>query len=784
MPDTPAAGFPGATAPGKPTAPTAPTALRAAREAVLARSDLTGTALRGALVAAYDRELAALFGDPGPGVALVAVGGLGRREVAAGSDLDLVLVHEGRPDVAAVADQVWYPVWDSGIGLDHSVRTVAEALAVSRTDLKAALGLIDARHVAGDAELTGRLLAATRQQWRAGAGGRIAELHRAGLERAHRSGDVAFLLEPDLKQARGGLRDVHALHALAVAQLADVPPPAVLAAHTVLLDVRGELHRRSARSGRRALDNLLLQEQEAVARALGHADADALMAVVAAMARRIAYASDTTWRRVLPTPRRRSLFGTRRGTSRRPLAEDVVEQDGEVVLARDARPETDPVLPLRVARAAAQAGLPVAPATLERLAVGCPSLPVPWPRPALDALVGLLATGPAAVPVLESLDQAGLLERLLPEWGHVRSRPQRNAVHRFTVDRHLLETAAAAADRTRRVGRPDLLLLGALLHDIGKGRGGDHTEIGVRLVSGIAPRLGLPPADVDVLVAMVQHHLLLPDVATRRDLADPATASAVAAAVGSAEVLELLHALTESDAAATGPAAWSDWKGRLVAELVARTRALLAGVPAPPPAPLAEWQEAMVRAGGPALEARGDEVTVVAPDRPGLLALAAGVLALHRLDVRSASGFARGTLGIAVLRVEPRFGAMPDWTLVREELRRAFADEAHLVQALAAREQAYAAVTAPTAAAPTVHLVDDASDSATVVEVRARDALGVLHRITAALGACGLDVRTAHISSLGADVVDAFYVVGPDGGKIVDPALRARVEASVLAALA
>ncbi|MCY7364795.1 MAG: [protein-PII] uridylyltransferase, partial [Frankiaceae bacterium] len=183
----------------------------------LAAGPLTGAALRTALVEGYDAELAALLGDPGPGIALVAVGGLGRREVALGSDLDLLLVHASRPDVAAVADALWYPLWDSGVGVDHSVRTVEEALAVAAGDLKAALGLLYARHVGGDAALSGELLTRTRAAWRAGAPQRLPELRAAVLERARTDGEVAFLLEPDLKSSRGGLRDVHALQALAAA---------------------------------------------------------------------------------------------------------------------------------------------------------------------------------------------------------------------------------------------------------------------------------------------------------------------------------------------------------------------------------------------------------------------------------------------------------------------------------------------------------------------------------------------------------------------------------------
>ena len=756
-----------------------------ARQTLLDDRALVGPALRAALCELYEAWLTGLLGDPGPGVALVAVGGFGRRELAPGSDLDLVLVHHADRDVGELAEALWYPVWDSGVGLDHAVRTPAQAVAVAEGDLRAALGLLDTRHLAGDPEVSAELVRSTRAAWRRSAARRLPELRTAGQERARSEGEVAFLLEPDLKQARGGLRDVHALQALAVAQVADPPTAAVRAALGVLLDARGELHRRTATAGRRVIDRLLLQEQDEVAAALGYPDADALMAAVSGAARTITYASDTTWRRALPERPPRSRFGRRpRGPERRPLAADVVEQDGEVVLARDATPDTDPVLPLRVAQAAAWAALPIGTGTLDRLVAQCPPMPEPWPRAALDAFTGLLAAGAPAVPVIESLDQAGLLARWLPEWEHVRSRPQRNSYHRFTVDRHLLETAAGAAVRTRRVGRPDLLLLGALFHDIGKGLPGDHTEVGMVIVAELGPRLGLAPEDVAVLVSMVEHHLLLPDVATRRDLDDPATARAVADAVGSAEVLELLHALTEADSLATGPAAWSSWKDQLVTALVRRTAALLAGAPAPPPAPLADWQEELVAGGAYALAARADEVAVVSPDEPGLLSRAAGVLALHRLDVRSALATSRGRTGVVVLRVAPRFGAMPDWTVVREDLRRALDGDLPLVDVLRERERAYVRTSPVPPAAPTVRLVDDASERRTVVEVRAADSLGVLHRITAALTSCGLDVRTAHVSTLGADVVDAFYVEAPGGGPLTDAAARDRVVADVLASLA
>jgi [protein-PII] uridylyltransferase len=751
--------------------------LRALRAELVADLALDGPGLRAALVTATDAWLKEVLGNEYD-VALVAVGGYGRRDPAPYSDLDLVLLHRSRADVAAVADRLWYPIWDAGVGLDHSVRTPAEALRVARDDLKATLGLLDARLVAGQAELLDEVTGPLRAAWRADARRRLPELGAATRERWATAGEAAFLLEPDLKEARGGLRDVTFVRAVAAAWVGDIPGEGARQAAERLLDVRGVLHRRAGRN----LDRLLLQEQTGVAADLGLADADALAMQVSSAARLLSYAADTSLRRVDELSiTRRGRLGRSREPAREPLAEGVVAQGREVVLARNADPAADPVLVLRAAAAAAQAGLALAPHALVRLASDSPPLPEPWPREALDALVALLGAGDGTVPVVEALDHAGLWEGLLPPWSHVRSRPQRNAVHRFTVDRHLLETAVAAAAHTRDVGRPDLLLLGALLHDIGKGLPGDHSTAGEVVVRELCPRLGLEPHEVEVVAALTRHHLLLPDTATRRDLDDPATARAVADAVGSREVLELLHALTIADAAATGPAAWSEWKAGLVADLVARAAAVLAGAPAPEPTRLRPEQLALAGAGEFAVLVQESEVTVVAPDRPGLLSRTAGVLALHRLDVRGASASSVGDMAVTVLEAHPRFGSPPDWAVVRADLRRAFEAPEWLAHRLSARERDYPAgrtVVVP----PRVLLVDDASESATVLEVRAHDRLGLLHAITRAIAASGLDVRAARVSTLGAEAVDAFYVVGPDGAKLTDPALRESVVAAVLAA--
>jgi [protein-PII] uridylyltransferase len=776
----------------------------------------TFSADRARRAAETDRWLASLLGGEA-GVALVAVGGYGRRELLPGSDLDVLLLHAGRPGISALADRIWYPIWDSGARLDHAVRTPREGREVARADLRAALGLLHARHVAGDPDLTAGLRAGVLADWRAAAGTRLAELQAMHTERTERRGELAFLLEPDLKEARGGLRDAGAIHAVAAAWVAPGPGPRVRAAQEFILDTRHALHEVTGRP----TDRLVLQEQDEVAGVLGLADADVLLRRLAGAGRAVAYALDQSFRQAQrsrggsaggagrtgqagraagagrPSAVRARLgppgagWGGgapgRRGlppvsAHRRPLAEGLVEQDGEVVLARAADPAGDPVLPLRAAAAAAQAGLALAPRALARL-TECPPLPVPWPDEARDALAALLGAGPAAITVWEALDQEELITRLLPDWDRVRNRPQRNPLHTFTVDRHLVETAARAAALTRTVARPDLLLIAALLHDIGKGWPGDHRLTGEVVARDTALRAGLGAGEAALVAGAVRHHLLLPQTATRRDLDDPVTVAQVAGAVRSRALLELLHALAIADGQATGPAAWNDWKAGLVGELVRRVGAALGGEPPPAALPLRAEQVALAAGGEPAVMMRGPEVTVVAPDRPGLLWQAAGVLASHRLAVRSANAASCGDMAVTAFTVAHDFGEPPDAAVVTGDLRQVLTGQFDVAQRLRQREQVVLRP-APVPAPPAVTLVDDASDTATVVEVRAHDAPGLLWRIGRALGECGLDVRAARVETLGAEAVDVFYVVDAGGQPVKDAGTRGKIAAEVLGALA
>ncbi|MFF8741808.1 [protein-PII] uridylyltransferase [Streptomyces californicus] len=785
-----------------------PSGYAAARLRLLQQEARSGPPRRAALARLTDDWLTGLFTAAATrtgvrGAALVAVGGYGRGELSPRSDLDLLLLHDGKADpaaLAALADAVWYPVWDLGIALDHSVRTPAEARKTAGEDLKVQLGLLDARPVAGDLGLVASLRTAILADWRNQAAGRLPALIALGRERAERAGELPFLLEPDLKEARGGLRDATALRAVAASWVADAPREGLDRARRTLLDVRDALHLTTGR----ATDRLALQEQDQVARALGLLDADTLLRQVYEAARTVSYATDVTWREVERVLRARSArpklralltggLGARPAPERAPLADGVVDADGEVVLARAARPERDPVLTLRAAAAAAEAGLPLSRHLVRHLAATARPLPVPWPPEAREELVTLLGAGEATVPVWEALEAEGIITRLLPDWERVHCRPQRNPVHTWTVDRHLVETAVRAASLTRRVHRPDLLLVAALLHDIGKGWPGDHSVAGEVIARDMATRIGFDQQDVGVVATLVRHHLLLVETATRRDLDDPATVQAVAAAVGSASTLELLHALTEADALATGPAAWSTWRASLVADLVKRVTAVFAGESPEEPvedAPGTEHERLAVealRTGGPVLtlhtrteEPDGDgevapvgvELLIALPDRPGVLPAAAGVLALHRLTVRSADLRAlelpdevgeRTDLLLLSWRVAAEYGSLPEAARLRADLVRALDGSLDIRARLAEREAAQPRRRGVKAPPPRVAVAAAGSRRATVIEVRAQDAPGLLHRIGRALEESAVRVRSAHVSTLGANAVDAFYVTGADG---------------------
>ncbi len=721
------------------------------------------------------------------GFAIVAVGGLGRRELLPSSDLDLILLHDGRSipaaELGAAAERLWYPVWDSGLSLDHSVRSVAQCRSVAGADLSAATGLLDLSPVAGDPGVVEAVRAGVGRDWRAGARTRLPAFVEAVRERHRRHGELAQQVQPDLKEAVGGLRDVTILGALTRAWLADRPHGRVEPALAQLLDVRDALHVVTGR-GR---DRLVAEEHDAVTALLGLTDPDDMLVRVATAARTIAWALEATLRRAEQSQRARTLRVGPRRPRLSPLGHGLHAHDGEVVLGDPRRTRTEAILPLRAALVAARHQLALAPATVANLS-RAPQLPTPWPADVLALLTDLLSSGTGLTQVWEALDQVGIIDRWLPEWSGVRCRPQHNPVHQHTVDRHLLTTVERACALSRDVARPDLLLLAALLHDIGKVAGSrDHSRTGAELAGPILDRWGLPPAERDLVVLLVREHLTLVELATRRDLADPTTAGAVCDLVGGdLQTFELLRALTIADARAAGPAAWTDWRASLVDTLTGQVRARLTGeIPGSAPAvavgpvPDAEGRRAVDEGRAHVRVEDADcgwAVTVQARDRPGLFADTAGLLAAQGLQVRRAALVTLDDHAVDEWIVESPGGDRPDPQRIVSGLHRLAAGDrtALSVLARARRGGASEGGTPGTRA-----FVVPGTQAATLVEVRSADRPGLLHDIGCALMAADVVVRSAHVATVAGQTLDTFYLTDREGAPL-PPAAVARVISAVI----
>jgi [protein-PII] uridylyltransferase len=756
------------------------------RGALLANETLHGAQWCDAYTSTVDAWLAGLFetavGPRATGVALVATGGYGRRELCPRSDIDVMFVSQSE-STHDLAEQIWYPAWDEDLHLGHSVCTPSQALDLASEDLHTATALLSARHVAGDPRVSAALARDGRAQWQKRARRWLTDLGRSVAAHHQLTGDVAFSLEPDLKEGRGGLRDVHALSWVQLARPVLTPwdEQALREAYAVLLAVRVELQRVTDRPS----NVLTLQDQDALAVATGYTDADSLMHGVSGAARSISWTSDDAWRRI-----NTSLRGPlgRIGRRRLRLAPHIQIVDGEV--HADDPSASDPVLMLQSAQAAADHGAALARDTLEHFAATLAPPPEPWTEEIRRRFVDLLLTGRAAVPVIEALDRRDIWTKFVPEWADVRARPQRNPYHRYTVDRHLLEAAANAARLAGSVDRPDVLVVTAFIHDLGKRERGDHSAAGVILAERIAARMGWDADDRETIATLVRHHLLLADVATRRDLDDDTVIKQVAHAVGTSERLHLLAALTEADSLATGPAAWGPWKAELVGVLVERVDHVL-GEGGHPPARGDRFptdnQLRRLAQGGRTIEGTDDRLTVMCDDRPGTFSRVAGVLALHGLDVVSAAAHSTDdSRALSEFRlVRPPPIERDGWGRVVHDLELALDGRLALSARVADRAETYRRRQRHALAlqGPVVTFDNDASTSATVIDVHAPNGVGVLYRITRALAELDLDIRTAKAETRDHAVADAFYVRDARGAKVTDADVLAEVARAVIHAI-
>ena len=762
-----------------------------------------------------------------PRLALVAVGGYGAGRLSPHSDIDLLFVWASKvePDISrATLRNLLYPLWDAGFQVGHAVVTPKEALERCRNDLHALTALLSARPIAGAPTAFEELLERRTRFVGKHRKTLVRRLVEGRTERHAHAERAGWTLAPDLKEDIGGLRDVDHLRWLEALTDGSSLPDRLKEADAVLLAVREALHSEAPRK----LDRIRIDLQPQVASRLGidgDDRADILMEAVHSAARTIEHEgtleSERAAAAVLGGPRRSGTFAD--------LGDGIRVEDGYLRVRSDVPP--NPRSALILLACAAETGRRLHPTALrwldEAFAGGEARS---WDEEMRTAFLRVLGA-PRAPHALELLDHAGGWSVLMPEWNAIRGRAQHDPYHRYTVDGHSFFTVAMvhetlASDPLARraveeAGSIDALLLGALLHDIGKGSGEDHSVAGERIARRVCERLGMSDANAGDVASLVRHHLLFSDTATRRDLDDGAVIAAVAAAVGSGRLARLMYVLTGADGRATGHESWTDWKASLVAELYrrvlvalevgrlpersdvgARRRELEAYDPVLstsagelldtlPRSYLASTQVEDVADDlrillhppsrghvacnvAPGWDKGQTVVTVCVQDRPGALARTAGVLALHRMSVLTARAYAT-TTGLALQRFVVFPPTRADWDALRADLNAAYSGRLALEARLERKIEDYGG---PRDIAIDVRSLQDESEHSTVLEIRAPDVLGLLYAITSALSDLDLDIHVAKIDTLGARVVDVFYVRSLDDAKL-DPTQETEVERAI-----
>lgn len=708
-------------------------------------------------------------GAPASGAALAATGSLGRRELGPGSDLDLVLLVDPEaltPDAAApLAGRLWYPIWESGTVLDPTVRTPQECEDAAREDLQSAIDLLDLRWVAGDPALVRATADRVQTVWTRTARHRVAELAALVRQRSASYAELSQSAQPNLLSDRGGLRDRVTLHALVRAGLARDTGREIDRAAALLLDARDALQVVTGSSSTRIGQG----DRDAVAALTGHPTAEVHRRELAAAARLIAWRLHRSLEAAAPEGECGS--GGTSGQTSAHRSSGAPTGSGDVLgtavtgLAASEVPSTRSDL-AAVVRAAVS-GRPLAGGTLARLALA-PARP--FGAIERDLLLEALAAEHFPT-VYEDLDLVGIFSRWVPAWTPVRNLPQRSDVHRFTVDRHQVETVHEARPLLAHVNRPDLLLAAALLHDLGKQNGlRDHADAGAPLAAAAARHLGFDPADAAVIATLVRQHLTLVRLATGRNLSHPAVVTELLEAIGAdPDVLELLRCLTEADARAAGSAAWPDWRRDLVDHLTGLARTALAGRPSAPRTMLTPQRaaqeavrEAVLRSGtaqvlfpAPTRTDPVREICLGAPDAAGVFSAMSRLIARRRLDVRSALVVVQDGVALATCWIAGPLEALPS----PGELRAAL--DAELTVGEGALEPGPPPAAPPVRAAeaaPVVTVLPATTAGTTAVQVNAPNRPGLLADLTTTIARHRLQVRAAQVTTLGPRAVDVLHV--------------------------
>jgi len=702
-------------------------------------------------------------------VALLAIGGYGRRQLCPYSDLDLALIDNHKISSHYDSSKLWYYIWDNGLSLDHSVRHRRQVLNLAKQDMKVALGLLDARVIAGNDELGNEVIADAISLWTEYGYKFLDELKLSFEKRRDLFGELAYLLEPDLKQSAGGLRDLSILRALAKLDdsVQDMIETRNLEVHEdILISIRVVQHAISKREN----DRLLLQDQSEIASLLGYENEDVLMKYVSEAGRAIQTTHEDAWRRINRKYKKKGSEIVFQSDN-----PNISFSNGELRLADTGNDQFSLDLLLELALISAEKDLLIEVSSLIRLQNGAIQSKDIWTDHQRDLFLKLCSCGESFIKVAETLDQHRLFEVLIPEWSQVRNLPQRNAYHKFTVDRHLLEAVARTKPLQDGCERPDLLVIGALLHDIGKGRKDDHSELGAVLASTIATRIGFSQDDVDIIITMVKYHLVLPEIATRRDLEDIGTIQTVARLLGNKLTLHLLQALAEADGLATGSTAWSTWKHELITLLTKKVEDML-------DSKQLDKSPEVVSLNTPlhsevthlTLQPRGKKLKILAPDQPGLLAAVAGCLTLHGWQIKRAKISApHPNTALEEFDLEQTVKRQVDWVQIQQDINDTLNKKRDLAKLLKEQDRSNKVYARPKSAIEPlikVRIDNSTSQKFSILEVRAPDHMGMLYIITAYLAQEHLDVAAALVDTLGNEVIDVFYIRDQDSNKITDTA--------------
>ncbi|WP_310467189.1 [protein-PII] uridylyltransferase [Sphingomonas sp.] len=804
---------------------------------------------------AHDFVVAHLSGSIDGELAIVGLGGTGRGEMAPFSDLDLMFLTRAKPAAAAIqaAEAILHMLWDLKLKVGHSLRSADTLVALAKSDMTVRTAFLEARLLWGDADLFDAAMARFRKEFGPGTAAAFVAAKLAERDARHvRMGDSRYVVEPNVKEGKGALRDLHALYWIGkyvhgVGRPADLVAAGLFTAEEYRRFDRAERFFWSVRchlhlAAGRAEERLGFDHQKQIAEAMHYADRPGKSAVERFMQFYFLNAKavgDLTGLFLAQLDEQMGKKGFRFALPtlrRRPARLNGFTLDrGRLSIPRDDFLAEHPARLLELFALAAREKLEIHPKAMRAATRDAKLIDAVRDDLAANALFMVVLTNPDAPDtVLRWMNEAGVFGRFVPDFGRVVAQMQFDMYHHYTVDEHSIRAIGllAAIERGeladdhplstaifRQVASRNTLYVAVLLHDIAKGRGGDHSELGAEIALKLGPRFGLDPAETETVAWLVRHHLLMSSTAFKRDLADPKTIEDFVGRVQSPERLRLLLILTVVDIRAVGPGVWTEWKRVLLrtlfeaaeerlrlghkqhgrSDLVAARQSELAAALGwkasvaraharrlPDSYWLAEplpWQianarqvalaEAQIGGARTSVVAEHDEdanatrVSVFAPDREGLF-------------FRIAAALAGAGASIIDARIHTtRDGMALDNLLVVDGQGRAYADRrmrGRLVRAIEAAldradlprmpESPSEARKSAFAVAPSVAVAEAASTRTTVVEVNARDRPALLARLAGAIHECGQRIHSAHIATYGERAVDVFYLTRGDGKKL------------------